>query len=88
MVINIFFPHILYCRCTDFPIVGEQCFGDASQNPLFGVCQRLADLYFGAVQRVGQDPFNRDQQEAQQYAQQCRQTVAQRAGRRLAGWRY
>jgi Group XII secretory phospholipase A2 precursor (PLA2G12) len=75
---------LVECRralaCTDLPIVGNQCFQNPTDNPLFKPCQELADLYFNAVQQVGQDPFNRDQEEAKQYAAQCHQAAAQRAG--------
>ena len=69
------------CRCVDVPLLGQQCFSHPTSNPLFGACRTLADTYFGAVQRVGQGPFARDQQEAQQHAEQCRQQAAQRVGR-------
>ena len=65
-------------QCTNLTIVGQQCFGDPTSNPLFKPCQELADLYFNAVQKVGQGPFTQDQQQAQQYADQCRQAKAQR----------
>ncbi|KAG7668367.1 hypothetical protein Ndes2526B_g00915 [Nannochloris sp. 'desiccata'] len=67
-------------QCTDLPVVGEQCFENPSENPLFGPCQGLADLYFNAVQQVAEDAFTRGQEEAIQHADQCRQAAAQRAG--------
>jgi len=67
-------------ECTNLPIVGEQCFQNPSENPLFGSCQGLADFYFNAVQQLAEDSFTRDQKEAIQYANQCRQAAAQQAG--------
>lgn len=60
----------------NIPIVGNgNCF---VENPLTPVCNGLAETYFQAVQRVGQEPFNRDQQEATDYANQCKAAVAGR----------
>jgi hypothetical protein len=68
--------------CTNFPVVGQQCYPNPTNNPLYGPCKGLADLYFNAVQDVGQGPFNQDQQQAKAYADQCHQKAAQRgAGR-------
>lgn len=66
--------------CTDVPILGRQCTADATQNPLWEPCQVLADTYFGAVQSIGHDSFDRDQAEAGDYAGRCRAAAARRAG--------
>jgi hypothetical protein len=61
---------------VDVPILGQQCFGDPSSNPLFSVCEGLANLYFRGVQSVAQGPFARDQQEAADHTQRCREQAA------------
>ena len=59
------------CRCINLPIIGQQCLGSASSNPLYSICEHLADTYYEAVARLGQEPFDRDQSDARTHLEAC-----------------